>query len=238
VNPVPLELNDAPNLGLPPTISEVIAKHLRNAIVTGQLHEGEPIRQDEVAALFKVSKIPVREALKHLEAEGLVAFQRNRGAVVHSLSEPEIVQIYEVRAMLESNAIRLSVPNMTPATLERAQGLSDKFAREDDRFRWAELHWAFHSCLYEDARRPFLMNLIQSINNRTERYLHIQLTRGDGRETADTEHQALVDICRRGDAEGAARQVHEHIMSACELLRRYLPQPSAQDAAVADEKGA
>ena len=190
-----------------------------------------------MAALFKVSKIPVREALKHLEAEGLVAFQRNRGAVVHSLSEPEIVQIYEVRAMLESNAIRLSVPNMTPATLERAQRLCIEFAREQDRFRWAALHWAFHSGLYEDAQRPFLMSLIQSINNRTERYLHLQLTRGDGRQTADTEHQALVDACRRGDADGAARMVQEHIMSACELLRRHLPGPgaapggSSQDAA-------
>ncbi|NML17193.1 GntR family transcriptional regulator [Azohydromonas caseinilytica] len=228
---MPLDLNDVPNLGLPPTISDVIAKHLRNAIVTGQLHEGEPIRQDEVAAMFKVSKIPVREALKHLEAEGLVAFQRNRGAVVHSLSESEIVQIYEVRAMLESNAMRLSVPRMTPATLERAQRLCDEFAQEHDPFRWAELHWAFHSCLYQDAQRPFLMNLIQSINNRTERYLHIQLTRDGGRDTADTEHQALVDACRRDDADEAARLVHEHIMAACELLRRHLPQPDAQDGA-------
>lgn len=235
---MPLELNDVPNLGLPPTISEVIAKHLRNAIVTGQLHEGEPIRQDEVAAAFKVSKIPVREALKHLEAEGLVAFQRNRGAVVHSLSESEVVQIFEVRAMLESNAIRLSVPQMTAATLERAQRLCDDFAREHDRFRWAELHWAFHSCLYKDAQRPFLLDMIQSINNRTERYLHIQLTKDGGRDTADTEHQALVDACRRGDAEGAARLVHDHIMTACELLRRHLPKSPAPDAAAIAENGA
>ncbi len=227
---MPLQLPNAPNLGQSPTNSEVIAQHLRSAIVTGQLHEGEPIRQDEVAALFKVSKIPVREALKHLEAEGLVAFQRNRGAVVHSLSESEIVQVYEIRSMLESNAIRLSVPNMTPTTFKRAQRLRDDFSREQDPFRWAQLHWAFHSCLYEDAKRPMLLNLIQSINNRTERYLHIQL-QGEGRQTADTEHQALVDVCRRGDADAAARMVQEHIMSACELLRRQLPSPAAQQAA-------
>ncbi|MDZ5461695.1 GntR family transcriptional regulator [Azohydromonas lata] len=222
-----LELSDVPNLGQSPTNSEVIAQHLRNAIVTGQLHEGEPIRQDEVAALFKVSKIPVREALKHLEAEGLVAFQRNRGAVVHSPSEAEIVQVYEVRAMLESNAIRLAVPNMTAATLDKAQRMCDEFAREQDPFRWARLHWEFHSCLYRDAGRDFLLNMIQSINNRTERYLHIQLTRENGRDTADTEHQALVDACRRGDPAEAARMVHEHIMRACSLLQRHLPKPTA-----------
>jgi DNA-binding GntR family transcriptional regulator len=222
VKRVPLELPNVPDLGRSPAISEVIARHLRSAIVTGQLHEGEPIRQDEVAALFKVSKIPVREALKRLEAEGLVAFQRNRGAVVHSLSEAEIVQIFEIRAMLETNAIRLSVPNMTADVLERAQFLCDRFARERDRVRWAELHWAFHACLYTSANRPVLLDLIQSINNRTERYLHIQLTTAAGREKADNEHQGLVDACRAGEAEHAAQLIHGHIMGFCNLLRHQL----------------
>lgn len=227
---VPIDLNHAPDLGLPPAISQVIAKHLRAAIVTGQLGEGAPIRQDEVAARFKVSKIPVREALKHLEAEGLVAFQRNRGAVVHSLSEAEIVEIFEVRALLEAKAIELSVPRMTPETLARAQRLCDAFGQEQDRLRWAELHRAFHACLYEDAQRPFLMQLIQSIHDRTERYLHIQLTRDDGRHVADTEHQALIDACRRGDAAAAARLVQQHVDRACELLRRHLPRPRGASA--------
>ena len=119
-----MPLNDiqAPNLGAAPTASDVILKFLRNAISDGSLDEGEPIRQDEVARLFNVSKIPVREALKRLEAEGLVAFQRNKGAVVTSVSEPEIAQIFETRAILESNAIRLSVPHMTEETFCEAEG--------------------------------------------------------------------------------------------------------------------
>ena len=83
-----------PSIGFAPTASDLIAKHIREAIVTGEFDEGEPIRQDDVAKLFDVSKIPVREALKRLEAEGLVEFQRNRGAVVKSVSEPEIEQIF------------------------------------------------------------------------------------------------------------------------------------------------
>ena len=91
-----MPLNDiqAPNLGAAPTASDVILEFLRNAISDGSLDEGEPIRQDEVARLFNVSKIPVREALKRLEAEGLVMFQRNKGAVVTRISEPEMAQMF------------------------------------------------------------------------------------------------------------------------------------------------
>src|SRR5438876_8102767 len=109
-----------------PAASEVILQFIRNSITDGSLDEGEPIRQDDVAKLFDVSKIPVREALKRLEAEGLVEFQRNRGAVVRSVSEPEIAQIFEVRAMLESNALKLSVPHMTAKTLRRAEKYCDE----------------------------------------------------------------------------------------------------------------
>ncbi|MBR9904685.1 MAG: GntR family transcriptional regulator, partial [Gammaproteobacteria bacterium] len=112
---------NAPNLGITPSTSEVIVKHLREAIIAGQIEEGEPIRQDDIANKFNVSKIPVREALKRLEAEGLVLFQRNKGAVVTKISEPELAQMFEVRVLLEVEAIRLAVPNMGLATFDNAE---------------------------------------------------------------------------------------------------------------------
>ena len=113
---------NAPNLGIAPSASEIIAKHLREAIIAGHFAEDEPIRQDDIAQLFNVSKIPVREALKRLEAEGLVLFQRNKGAVVTRISEPELAQMFEVRVLLEAQAIRLAVPNMDETTFARAEG--------------------------------------------------------------------------------------------------------------------
>src|SRR5690606_14894015 len=111
-------------------------KFLRGAITTGKLDEGEPIRQDDVAKLFCVSKIPVREALKRLEAEGLVIFQKHKGAVVTTITPSEIIEIFEVRAILESNAIRLSIPSMTVATFKRATQYCDDFAGEKEVARW------------------------------------------------------------------------------------------------------
>jgi DNA-binding GntR family transcriptional regulator len=95
---LPLKTQNVPSLGSTPPTSDIIAKHIREAIFTDELDEHEPIRQDDIAKLFDVSKVPVREALKRLEAEGLVEFQRNRGAVVTSITEPQIAERFEVRA--------------------------------------------------------------------------------------------------------------------------------------------
>lgn len=224
---MPLKPEQATNLGTIPTASDVILKFIRDSIMDGTLDEGEPIRQDDVARMFNVSKIPVREALKRLEAEGLVAFQRNKGAIVTSMSEPEIVQIFEVRAILESSALRFSIPHMTESTFERAQGYCDAFAEETNVGRWAELNWQFHSCLYEDAQRPYLINMIRSVNDRIERYLRVQLSLSRGQEIADREHRQILDLCRKRDVEGAAKLVHNHIMGACESLMSHLPRTPA-----------
>ncbi len=144
---------NAPNLGIAPSASEIIAKHLREAIIAGHFAEDEPIRQDDIAQLFNVSKIPVREALKRLEAEGLVLFQRNKGAVVTRISEPELAQMFEVRVLLEAQAIRLAVPNMNETTFARAEAICADFVGEDNVYRWAELNWQLHACLYEPAQR-------------------------------------------------------------------------------------
>ncbi len=217
-----IPLSGVPDLGAMPTASEVILRHIRSAIVTGALDEGAPIRQDEVAALFNVSKIPVREALKQLEAEGFVTFQRNRGAVVASLSEPEIAQIFEVRAILESNAIRLSIPEMTEADLDAAEIRCKAFDAETDVSRWAELNWDFHSSLYEAGHRPYLLQMIRSVNDRVERYLRVQLTISGGHEIASKEHWQILAACRARDAEKAAALVYDHILSACKSLQTHL----------------
>lgn len=221
---MPLNAELVPNLSGAPTTSDIILKFIRDSISDGSLNEGEPIRQDDVARLFRVSKIPVREALKRLQAEGLVAFQRNRGAIVTPISEPEIAQIFEMRAIMESSLIRLSVPHMTERTFATALAYCDEFASETDVARWSDLNWRFHSCLYEDARRPVFVGQIRAVNDRIERYLRVQLMLSSGRAAADREHRDLVGICRLGDVEGAAEALYDHIMHACASLLDHLPE--------------
>lgn len=223
---MPLLFPNAPNLGVAPSASEVIAKHLREAIISGLLAEDEPIRQDDIARVFNVSKIPVREALKRLEAEGLVQFQRNKGAVVTRISEPELAQMFEVRVLLEVQAIRLAVPKMTAEHLRRAEAICDAFIGDDDIGHWAEMNWAFHMCLYEAAQRPFLLNLIRSIHDKVERYLRVQMSFDEGKERADREHREILRACAERDVERAATLIEAHIMGVCRTLYAHLPNAS------------
>lgn len=224
---MPFKQAEVPNLGKAPTASDIILKFIRDSIADGSLDEGEPIRQDDVARMFNVSKIPVREALKRLQAEGLVEFERNKGAIVTSVSEPEIAQIFETRAILESNAIRLAVPHMTAQTFTEAEAFCDAFAGETDVAQWSALNWQFHSRLYLDAQRPFLVSTIRSVNDRLERYLRIQLSLSHGQGTADGEHRAILAACRAGDAAKAAELLEAHILGACSSLLRHLPAGNA-----------
>lgn len=212
-----------PDLGSAPTSSDVIAKHIRSAIIDGTIKEGEPIRQDEIGSLFNVSKIPVREALKRLEAEGLVEFRRNRGVFVTQLSEPEIEEIFEVRAILEAAAIRQSVPKMTAATFERAFQHYQEFLQNRDTANWSALNWKFHSSLYEDAGKAFLMQQIRAVHDRIERYLRVQLTLADGKQKSDDEHLAILHACKVADAARAATLTYDHIMGACASLLKNQP---------------
>ena len=224
---MPVPPFNPPNLGIVPTASDVIARHLRDAIINGHFAEDEPIRQDEIAGLFNVSKIPVREALKRLEAEGLVVFQRNKGAVVTRISEPELAQMFEVRVLLEVEAIRLAVPNMTEATLLEAENICEAFVQEPDMSRWSELNWDLHACLYGPAQRPFLLQLIRSIHDKVERYLRLQLSLGESKEQADREHREIIRACRCGDAVLAAQLIQQHIIGVCRTLYEHLPNPPA-----------
>jgi DNA-binding GntR family transcriptional regulator len=216
---------NAPDLGNTPSTSEIITRHLRDAIVAGHFAEDEPIRQDDIARQFNVSKIPVREALKRLEAEGLVMFQRNRGAMVTRVSDAELAQMFEVRMLLEDKILRLAIPNMTEETFARAERICQEFIGEDDVGRWAELNWELHSCLYEPAQRPFLVSLIRSVNDKLERYLRMQMSLSAGKERADHEHREILAACRAGDVDLAVKLLDEHIAGVCTTLFEHLPHP-------------
>src|SRR5947209_10797712 len=109
------------------TIASMTVEALRERILRGDLPEGEPLRQDALADELGVSRIPVREALRQLEAEGLVTFSPHRGAVVSSLSLEEISELFELRAEIECDLVCRAIPNMTKEQLDRATEVLDEF---------------------------------------------------------------------------------------------------------------
>ena len=202
--------------------SDHVAQTLKKAIVDGVLPAGEVLRQDEIASHFHVSKIPVREALKHLEAKGLVTFLPHRGAVVASLSPAEIGEYMEIRAMLEARAARLSAPLVDEQTIAQAREHLDQFAQASDAGRWGELNWLFHSTLYAAAERPILLAEIRSLYNKVERYVRALLSITTELPKTLYEHSEILDAFVRRDPDAAAELTRAHVLDAGASLVHYL----------------
>jgi DNA-binding GntR family transcriptional regulator len=207
------------------TVVDLTAEALRERILRGEYHEGEALRQDALAADMGVSRIPVREALRQLEVEGLVTFSPHAGAVVSSLSLDEISEIFELRAMVEAELLRLALPNLTPEVLDRADNILDAYEAAFDRgdiAAWGELNWEFHSTLLAAAARPLTLGMLSMLHNQGDRYtrLQLRLTHGEGR--ARFEHRAIAAAARDGQTEHAVEQLREHILSAGRSLILFL----------------
>jgi DNA-binding GntR family transcriptional regulator len=204
--------------------SDQIAEALRDAIVEGQLATGEVLRQDEIAARFHVSKIPVREALKRLEAEGLVSFAKNRGAVVAGLSAAEILEYMDIRAMLEARAAGLAAARISDERLAEARARLAEFGASPNTGRWGELNWQFHSTLYADADRPILLAEIRALYDKVERYVRALLAMTTQTEMPKTqrEHAAILDAFARRDPDAAAALTRAHVLDAGASLVQYL----------------
>src|SRR5512143_2711938 len=170
------------------TVTQMTVDAIRERILRGYYPEGEPLRQDAIGVELGVSRIPVREALRQLEAEGLVTFNPHRGAVVSSLSLGEIDELFELRAQIEGDLLRRAIPRMTPEQLSRATAVLDEFESAlsaGEAARWGPLNWHFHAALYAPACRPFTMGVLQKLHQQSDRYFRMQVLLARGGERAN-----------------------------------------------------
>src|SRR6202167_3408200 len=116
------------------SLAAAVVERLRDKILHGELREGEQLRQDAIAAEFQISRIPIREALSHLAAEGLITIVPNRGAVVSALSPQEIAELFEARAVLECYMIRQAISHFEEGDFQHAEEVLKQFENslEDD----------------------------------------------------------------------------------------------------------
>jgi DNA-binding GntR family transcriptional regulator len=218
------------------SLPSAIADRLRDKILRGELREGEQLRQHAIAAEFEVSRIPVREAFRQLEAEGLITIIDHRGAVVSALSPDQIQELFDIRAALECAILRQAVPRLTEEDLSRAEKILKEYEKalgyDSDFDVWGELHWQFHSTLYAAAGREQFMSLIQTVNNNADRYirLHILFSRDVHRQVKD-EHRAILELCRQRDAEAASRLLEQHITKAGHEMKEFIQREQARDLA-------
>lgn len=203
------------------TLSSAIVDQLRQAILDGTYPAGSQLRQDALAQAYEVSRIPVREALFQLEAEGFVRIVPHKGAIVSGLSLDEINDVFALRKLLEPRLLASSVPAMTEADFDAVAGMEAAFEHAmsaGDISRWGLLNADFHLALYARAAQPRTLSIVAGLLQTSDRYTRLQLQRSSSIERAQAEHNALIRLCRAGRLAQAEQLLVDHI----EMVRRDL----------------
>jgi DNA-binding GntR family transcriptional regulator len=213
----------------PKTVQEAVVDTLRDAIVHGRLMPGQPIDQTEVAEWLNVSRVPVREALRTLEAEGLVTYYPHRKAFVSTLSDEEAREICELRLTLELMALRYAVEHITPALCEElGRILADMERQETDPVAWAGLNHQFHATLHRASGRNRLCHIISVLRNAIRAYVVADMSDPERCRKADREHRELLEMCCRGDTNGAQQVLREHLLDSAKRVAFQVSEVNAE----------
>ncbi|MDH4158713.1 MAG: GntR family transcriptional regulator [Actinomycetota bacterium] len=209
----------------PPTAQEAVLAELRRAIVSGQLKPGEQVLQDALAEQFGVSRVPLREALKILEGEGQVVYRPHRGYFVAELDVADLREVYLMRDLLESEAVRLAVPRLTAGDLRALTAAATDVDEADvlgDLVAMTAANRRFHFILIEAAGMPRLARLVRILWDATDAYRSLYYAEPDHRAWVQEEHHAVVDAVTAGDAERAVAILREHREHAVQAVARVL----------------
>lgn len=198
---------------------ELVYQRTRYAILTGDYAPGSALRLQELAARNGVSMIPVREALRLLEAEGFVETVPHHGARVAPVSMEDMLDVYRTRIVLEMEALRQAAPRITPQILAKARRLNARIVRQFQQRGYAtyEDHRAFHFALYEPSHSKWLMRLIGIVWDHTERYRRQAAPRVVP-ASAHEEHERILERLEAGDVDGATQALRDHLERSIEIF--------------------
>ncbi|WP_295802909.1 GntR family transcriptional regulator [uncultured Microbulbifer sp.] len=187
---------------------------------------GTPLKQTELADLYGVSRIPVRDALARLKNEGWLAPHGKRGVAVPQFDPLEVEDLYLMRMRLEPLLQEFAAPNLNGEILGRARDILDAM-ETSSRLSAEEIgvrNWQFHACLYRAASRPTLFAAVEQLHRQCERYIGYQSRSLDYQHTSQQEHYQLLELLQRGDGAAAAALLERHVASAGRALVDYLRQ--------------
>ncbi|MEU6602553.1 GntR family transcriptional regulator [Streptomyces flaveolus] len=193
--------------------SQRVAARLRHAILSGELPPGTRIMQEEIAASLGSSRLPVREALRILEAEGLVVLKASTGAWVSKMDMTECENIYKIRERLEPLALAESIPHLSVAQIAQLEEIQDEIEAGTDVDRFLSLDRELHLSTYAGCPNEQLTSMIRRFWNTTQHYrrAYTHLVFPAGRELIDYEHRLIIAAIKQADVVDAERFLAAHI---------------------------
>ena len=227
-------------------LGEIALGRLRRDIVLGALAPGERLAEPELCERLGISRTPLREALKHLAAEGLVLLRRNRSAVVAPLDARALEGLFEASACIESYAAGLSATRMAAAELRRLHALQDRMEAlraAGELYGYFEINQRIHRLVVEGARNPALVEAHDLLIGRLARARYLALAAHGGRwEESIREHREILAALEARDAERARRLFEHHVGRTGELVAAHVagagsPDPARLKSEPKPEKG-
>lgn len=204
------------------TLVDVAVRGLREDILRGELRPGSSLVLADLAERFAMSVMPIREAIRRLQTEGLVEQIPHRGARVSEVSVSDLEDLYRTRIPLETLATRLAADRFTEADYERLSKVLKEYVQaysEGDDGRGRERHAAFQLGLYEVSRSRWLMRTIGPLWDAAQRYQRLSIRLRGSLQERQEEHKRILERCRERDADAAAAALEEHLRRSMDLVK-------------------
>lgn len=203
--------------------ADYVSDAIREAINAGRLADGAVLNQADLATFFGVSRVPVREALRQLQAEGLIDARAHRFSVVRGMDIDRLVEIYSLRALIEGWLAELATPHITREILAEAHSINEELRAQENHEQWLRRNMEFHELLYRPSKARATIELLGQLRSRAERYARMW-SRGTGvhrpTETCG-EHDRIIQLMAVGDAAGARAAVEQHVMHTRDRVVEY-----------------
>ncbi|WP_404188699.1 GntR family transcriptional regulator [Streptomyces tauricus] len=202
-----------------PSRTQFVQEGIKHRILTGQLTPGQALVETELAAQFGVSKTPVREALKTLAGTGLVVMNQYKGVTVRMVDADMAREVYDVRLLLEPEALRRSV--LCGTSLDTAREALERADAATDTAQRSLANREFHRSLYVRCGNPLLGRMLDEVRDQAALVSAVAWAADPSWEREATEHREILRLALEGDSDGAARALHSHIAS---FVQRAFPE--------------
>lgn len=209
----------------PPTAQAFALAELRRMIIAGEVEPGQPLRQDALAERLGVSRVPLREAFKILEGEGQIVYEPHRGFKVARLSLDDLLEVYRIRQLLETEAAYAAVERADSTVLQQMKDAAlevEAASAAADILPMTEANRRFHFVLLSASGMPRLDKLIQVLWDATDTYRFVYYGVPTNRQRVEEEHNLIIDAFADRDAERLVKHMDEHRDHAVDALRRFL----------------
>ena len=207
----------------PPVLSDAVYQDLLERILVGTYKPGELLRQEELAARYSVSRVPVREAMSRLASDGLLVFRPRRGYAVKALDAREIKEVFDLRTIIEEHAGRLAAAHRGPEDITRVARILQAMGAVDLRGpqgvrEWLDLNRKFHGEIFTSSGHAHVCRVAAMLRDTVEPYIRIEVMITGDLDQANTEHHGIFEAFRRGDVDATGHLCREH----CEHTARRL----------------